>query len=91
MKTERFTSKSCCGATSVILKIDCSISSSLIDYLKSIGFKEEEHFTKVGILYVTNSEFILTGPIGSNKLQIKCRKKDCNQKLNDVELLLQKY
>lgn len=35
-----------------------------------------------------NLELIITGPFGSNKLQVKCKKADCTQKLNDFEELL---
>lgn len=89
MKTERFSVTSCCGSKSIIFKIDTPIDAKLLEALVRIGFKELAHFTAVGILYVDNQEFIITGPIGSNRLQIKCKKKDCDQKLNDFEQLLQ--
>jgi len=91
MKIERFTVKTCCGAKSIIFKIDYPLDNKLLDYFKSLGFNELAHFTTVGILYVDNSDFIITGPIGCNRLQIKCKKKDCDQKLNDFEVLLQKF
>jgi hypothetical protein len=85
MQIDRFTTKTCCGGKSIIFKIDCSVSKSMIEAFVKLGFKELEHFTKVGIMYVENPDFILTGPIGSNKLQVKCRKKDCDQNLNVLE------
>ena len=89
MKIEIFTIKSCCGGKSVIFKTDLPMTQSVIDNLIKFGFVELEHFTKVGILYVHNSDFIITGPIGSNKLQVKCKKAKCDQKLKELEVLLQ--
>jgi len=60
-----------------------------IQALVNLGFKEALHFTKAGILYVDNNELIVTGPIGSDRLQVKCKISDCTQKVNDFEVLLQ--
>lgn len=89
MQIERFTVKSCCGGKSIIFKTDSPLDKKLLENLISLGFKELTHFTTVGILYVDNLDFIITGPFGSNRLQIKCRKQDCDQKLNDLEKTLQ--
>jgi hypothetical protein len=89
MKIERFTIQSCCGKTSLILKIDRPIDMKLLSFLVANGFSELNHFTKAGILYADSSELIVTGPIGSDRLQIKCKKVDCTQLLNNFEALLQ--
>jgi hypothetical protein len=60
-----------------------------IKELVKLGFTESEHFTKAGILYVDNLDLIVTGPIGSDRLQVKCKINDCEQKVNDFEVLLQ--
>lgn len=88
MKIERFTIQACCGGTAIIFKTSEPISKELLTALVSVGFKESLHFTKAGILYADNLDFIVTGPFGTNKLQVRCRKKDCEQKLNDFEALL---
>lgn len=90
MKIEVFTVKSCCGGKSVIFKTDLPMTTHVIEQLVKFGLKELEHFTQVGILYVHNSDFIVTGPIGSNKLQVKCKRAGCDQKLKELEVLLQK-
>ena len=64
MKVEKFSVTSCCGAKSTIFKIGAPIDTKLLQAFVNIGFKESAHFTAVGILYVDNSEFIITGPIG---------------------------
>lgn len=88
MKIERFTLQSCCGGKSIVFKIGQPITKDLLATFVGMGFKESTHFTKAGILYADNKDFIVTGPFGSDKLQVKCRKSDCDQKLNDFESLL---
>lgn len=91
MKIDRFNVQACCGKTSIIFKTDQPLSIKHIEGLISNGFKEHAHFTKAGIMYVDNSDFILTGPLGSDRLQVKCVSVNCEkepQKLNDLEDLL---
>lgn len=87
MKTERFNTLDCCGRTNVIFKLDRPIDLKLLDFLVSKGFTEAPNFTKVGMLYADNLEFTLTGAIGGDKLQAKCKPKDCAQKLDELEEL----
>jgi len=89
MKVERFTVQSCCGKTSLILKIDRPIDNPLISFLTSKGFAAQDHFIKAGILYADSSELIVTGPLGSDRLHVRCKKADCAIILNDFEVLLQ--
>jgi hypothetical protein len=88
MKIERISIQSCCGKKALIFKIDQPLSKDTLAFLIKNGFKETEHFTKAGILYVDNIDFVITGPIGANKLQIKCKVGDCEQKINNLEKLL---
>lgn len=90
MKLERFVVQACCGRSQIIFKIDTPITQSILDFLKSNGFSEAEHFTKVGILYADNLDLIVTGPFGADRLQVKCKKADCDQNLNYFEELLLK-
>jgi hypothetical protein len=85
MITTRYTVQACCGKTNVIFKLDRSIDLKLLNFLVDKGFVEEANFTKVGMLYVNNSEFTLTGAFGGDKLQAKCKLKDCAQKLDELE------
>jgi hypothetical protein len=88
MKVERFKIKICCGKQGVVFKTDQPVTKQVLNSLVKLGFKESEHFTKAGILYVDNPDLIITGPIGSDKLQIKCRIPDCEEKINKLEKLL---
>lgn len=90
MKVERFTVQACCGGTSIIFKTDEPLTIKHLNIFKSAGYQEAEHFTKAGILYADNMDFIVTGPFGSNRLQVKCKKANCDQKLNDFEEFLLK-
>jgi hypothetical protein len=81
--------KTCCGGVMYTLKTNEALSINLINTLTSKGFKESTHYTKAGILYMDNLDFIISGPLGSTKLQVKCKKsKDCDEKLNNFEALL---
>lgn len=91
MELTKYSINSCCGKKSVIYKIDRPITNDLLNIFLSLGFKELSHFTKAGILYVENSDFIITGPMGSNKLQIKCRIANCDSKLQDFQTLAKTF
>jgi hypothetical protein len=90
IKVERFIIPACCGQITTVFRIDRPITQSLLNKLIEHGFKEQSHFTKAGILYADNKALILTGPFGSDRLQIRCKIKDCEQKLNEFEEVLLK-
>lgn len=91
MKVERFTIQACCGRTAIVFKTNRPIIKTDIEKLVSMGWIEFEHFTKAGILHVDNPDFSMMGPLGSDRLTVKCKRKqaECTQKLNDLEGLLQ--
>lgn len=88
MKLERILIKGCCNKTKVVFKIDRPVTQALIDILKSNGFTENPGFTKAGMLYVYNPDLIVSGPIGADRVNIACKKEDCEKILNDFEALL---
>ncbi len=88
MKVERHSIQSCCGKKALIFKTDQPLTKDILQIFVKSGFKETEHFTKAGILYVDNIDFVITGPLGSNRLQIKCKAIDCEQKVNNLEQFL---
>lgn len=88
MKLERFTVQACCGRTNIVFKIDRPLTVQFLTDLVAKGFTEDSKFTKAGLLYVDNLDFILTGALGGDKLQAKCKQQDCDQKLNELEGLL---
>jgi hypothetical protein len=90
MKIERFTIQACCGGKSIIFKTGEPVTAKLLNLLVANGFHEATHFTKAGMLYVDNLDLIVTAPLGSDRLQVKCKKADCDQKLNDFEEFLLK-
>lgn len=59
----------------------------MLDFFKNAGYNESPVMTKSGILYVDNSDSIITGSFGSNSLQIKCKKDDCQSIMNKIESL----
>mgnify|MGYP001770822081 FL=1 len=73
------------------MKTDRPLTLEDITFFANHGFRELPHFTKAGLLYVDNSDFTLTGPIGSDRLSVNCKHKhaDCSEKINNLEVLLQ--
>jgi hypothetical protein len=90
MLVERITIQACCGKTALILKTNQPLMKSHMVELTALGFVESEHFTKAGLLYMDNPDFIITGPIGSDRLTVKCKHSECSEKLNNLEELLKK-
>jgi hypothetical protein len=87
MKIERILVQACCGKTATIFKIDRPITTQLLTALADKGFTERPNFTKAGLLYMDNLDFTLTGSIGTDRLHINCKQKECVQKLNELEAL----
>jgi hypothetical protein len=88
MLVSRFSINACCGTKSLVFKTSRPIAKTDIDGLVPLGFTEAPNFTKAGILYLDNQWLIITGPIGADRLTVKCKGKDCDQKVNDLEELL---
>jgi len=85
VKVEKSTIKGCCGKNSIIFKIDKPITRTLLDSLVKIGFHEHTQFSKVGMMYIDNVDFIITGQMGSDKMQIKCKYIDCDHRISNLE------
>ena len=91
MKIEKITVAACCGRTSTMFRIERPITTVLLTTLIAQGFTEFPNFTKAGVLYVDNMDFILTGSLGQDRLHVRCKRSDpveCDKKLNELEGLL---
>ncbi len=90
MKITRFVIPACCGRKQIVFTMDRPVQQALVDHLTSNGFTENKHFSKVGMLYVDNSDLIVSGPMGTDRVNVTCLKDDCEKILNDFEALLLK-
>lgn len=93
MKIERIVAPnncSKCGGVALLMKLSVTVTKDFLSLFQSNGFKELKHFTDAGILYVENENLTVHGPFGSDKLQVKCKKSECQEILNKLEELLQK-
>ncbi len=88
MKIERFLIQGCCGRKQIVFKVDRPISLELLEVLKSNGYTEAPKFAQAGMIYADNKDLIVSGPVGSDKLNVKCKKGDCDLALNELEALL---
>lgn len=85
---ETFVVKSCCGKKNIMLKFNFPLSQNTISKLVDLKFEEQKHFTEVGLLYVTNKNFILTGTMGSTTLTVKFRNDSAEQEFPQLEKIL---
>lgn len=88
-KLKKFLLKSCCGSTTVAYTIGKPLTEEFADNLVENFFELDDTFKKAGLLYAKDEEFIVTGPFGSNRIQVKCRKKNCHSNLIKLETLLE--
>lgn len=89
MKIQKIEKKGCCGNSAVSLKLDKPINSDCLILLTGNNFKEIQHYTKSGMLYVENNDIIISGIFGNDVLNLKCKKtKSCSQTINYIETLL---
>jgi hypothetical protein len=88
--TQKFNTKTCCGKILVTWKLGFQVTKELINYLSN-SFKEHNHFTKSGMLYMDNQSLVISGQLGSNSIQIRCKSKNCEQAMNDLESKISSY
>lgn len=88
MKVEKIVVQACCGKKQIVFKLDRPVTQALLDVLKSNGFTDLPHFTQAGMLYADNPDLIVSGPFGADRINVKCKKTDCDQILNNFEALL---
>jgi hypothetical protein len=88
MKIERFLIQGCCNRKQIVFKLDRPLFVELLEVLKSNGFTEAPNFAKAGMIYADNKDLIVSGPVGGDKLNVKCKKGGCELALNELEALL---
>jgi len=91
MKIDKIVVQACCGRKHFVFKLDRPVDKLLLAFLAQNQFNEATHFTKAGMLYLDNSNLTITAPLGADRLNVNCKKKDCDQILNDFEALLNNY
>jgi hypothetical protein len=90
MQYEYYSTPACCGKISHVFKLDRPLTKEIIKSLTDNGFTEHSFFTKAGILYVDNSDLILNGPLGTDRLQVKCKKNNCQKHMDIFKEILNK-
>lgn len=79
----------CCTKKEIFLDLNFSLNIKHLTYFKSLGLKEKPSYTTNGLFYVGQDDFIAIGPIGGNRLRIKCRNPKCLASLEKFELIIQ--
>jgi hypothetical protein len=92
VKVERFVvranCKACAGKTSIVLRINKTVSKDFLALLVTKGFIEAKNFTAAGILFVENQFLKVNGTFGRDILNINCKVVDCDKYVNEFETLL---
>jgi hypothetical protein len=74
-----------CGKEETIYQLSLPIKKNHLQFFTKNGYIESTPYTKIGILFVENNNFVLICPFGSNRLQVKCKKSNCDDILGDFE------
>lgn len=77
-----------CTKPQIIFEADFSFENKHLQLFIKNGFIENVSYTKLGILYVEDDNLVGIGPIGANRLQIKCKTAKCNESIDKIEDLL---
>lgn len=80
--------KACCGKSQVILQFDFPLEAEHIQHFSKYDFNSSKSYESRGILYLEDKNLVVMGPIGSNRLTIKCKNKQCNESITIVEEIL---
>jgi hypothetical protein len=89
VKIEKIVMNGCCSKKQIVFKLDRPIQRDFLDFLIGNGFIEQTQYTAVGMIYLTNQTLIVSGPIGADRISVKCKKGDCEGEiLNDFENLI---
>jgi hypothetical protein len=67
-----------CGKTQTFFEVNFSFDKKHLQLFSNNNFKENKSYTNVGILYVESKNLIAICPFGNNKIQVKCKNKDCD-------------
>ena len=78
----------CCVKKEIFLDLNFPLHINHLAYFKSLGLKEKTSYTTNGLFYVGQDDFIAIGPIGGNRLRIKCRNSNCLASVEKFELLI---
>jgi hypothetical protein len=90
METKRITinSECKCGNSQIILQTGGPLLKNHIVKFTNSNYKQNESYIKSGILYLENDDLIMMGPLGSNRMQIKCKRKDCDKSISQIESII---
>lgn len=81
MQINRLNMKGCCGKVSALFELDKPVTFDWADYLRPYGFNTSPNHKISGILYTESTTTIVSGLIGSNKLQVFSK----NSKTLDID------
>lgn len=85
---KRLETKACCGKTQTTLQLNFALDYTHIQIFTTAGFISNKSYTDRGILYIEDANMSAIGPLGSNRLQIRCKNTTCNMSIDKLETIL---
>jgi hypothetical protein len=85
---KRIESRACCGKTQTTLQLGFALDAAHIPIFTASGFILSKSYIDRGILYIEDKNISAMGPIGSNRLQIRCKNTDCIASTDKLEAIL---
>ncbi len=77
-----------CSKKETFLELNFPLDFKHLPYFISLGYKEKKAYGNSGLFFIEDSTLIAIGPVGSNRLQIKCKKPQCLDSLDRLESLI---
>jgi hypothetical protein len=87
---KKHTFKACCGSKVLVFETLKPIKKNMSASFKEAGYILFPNFEKAGIFYVQSANLIATCAYNTNKINVRCSGKDCEQKIVEFERLLEK-
>lgn len=78
----------CCGKTQIILQLDFPLEKKHLQLFLNSNFIEVKNYINSGIMFVEDTNLTASGPIGSNRLQIRCKTTDCEKSSIIIENII---
>lgn len=78
----------CCGVVKTSYELSFPLKKEYVQLFSDAGFSVSKPFEAAGLLYIENGHFTANGTFGRNILKIDCKLAMCEEKLIELENIL---
>ncbi len=90
MAVRRHMIKSCCGRKNFYFETDKPIRKFQLPILEAEGYMSPKNFVVAGIFYVRGNDIVATAAYGTTRISVHCHGRNCEQRLDAFERILEK-